>query len=185
MIVVELRGLRNQVGEPLIKTVPQSIRGQREQVLVDLRQGISDGLIASPCAPLNKLLSLPTQVSNLEAGVDRDDITIVFGGLAPIPFTFLAGVLMDDECRVVPFDWDRHANRWRSLDGVDEGARFQAIGLQEIEDGIREVALILSVSYRVRYSLVSEKLPNVDIAQLVLESGSPDSHLVERKHKKG
>lgn len=183
VIVVELRGLRNEVGDPLIEAVPQNIRGRREQVLMDLRQGTRDGLIVSPCAAVNKLLSLPVQVSILEAGLDRDDITVVFGGLAPVPLTFLAGVLMDDEGQVEVLDWDRHASRWRLLDGVDEGDRFRVTGLEDIEDGARETALIVSVSYRVRLSTVSERLRDVPIVQLSLETGSPESHWSKEKQE--
>ena len=106
---------------------------------------------------------------------------MVYGGLASVPFTFLTGMLIDDEGPVVLMDWDRHAKRWRQLDEVDDGARFQETGLNTIVDGTREVALAVSVSYRVEVDAVRSKVAGISLVQLTLPGGTADSHWSEDK----
>ena len=97
LLSVEARGLRDTSGAPLIDSLPSRFQGQRDQVLVDLRQQVKDGEIVAPEAALEKLISLPIDLKRRENGFDRRDLTLIYGGLTPVPFTFLTGVLLDDE----------------------------------------------------------------------------------------
>ena len=72
-------------------------------MLVDLRQRVKDGEIVAPEAALEDLVSLPADLKRRENGYDRRDLTLVYGGLTPVPFTFLTGVLIDDEG--TPLSW--------------------------------------------------------------------------------
>ncbi len=182
VIVVEARGLRDSSGAPLIDALPSSLEGYKDSVLVDLRQGVKDGEIVTPESSLQNLESLPTDLKRRENGFDRRDLSIVYGGLTPVPFTFLTGVLMDDEGVIVILDWDRHTEAWRELDGADDGKRFQvsspAIALQQ---GANEIALSVSVSYDVNPEDVRTRVGDMPIVQLKLEDGSPDCHWSEEK----
>lgn len=176
VVVLEVRGLRDFDGSSLTAAVPNAVRGQREPRLIDLRQGSKDGRVGDPQTALDKLSALPALLKSFEGGGDRCDYTLVYGGLAPVPFTFLTGTLVDDEGSVVVMDWDRHKARWRELDGLDDGARFEEEGLVSIEEGKPELILAVSVSYRVDYPAISEKLPGLPIVRLTLQGGTTDSH---------
>lgn len=172
VVVVETRGLRDTSGTPLIEAIPSNLEGPRDNVLVDIRQRVKDGEIVAPEAALEDLISLPSNLRMRSNGLDRRDSTLVYGGLAPVPFTFLAGVLIDDEGAVVILDWDRHAEAWRRLDESDDGNRFSSSGLDSLQAGTPEVALAVSVSYRVNTDDVRAKVGRIPIATLSLEGGS-------------
>ena len=183
VIVVEARGLRDTGGSPLSDAVPPKLAGQRQAVLLDIRQRVKDGEIVVPEAALECFTSLPNDLRLLENGSDRRDITRVYGGLAPVPFTFLTGVLFDDETSVHILDWDRHASRWRVLGGADDGKRFKVTGLDLVTEDASEVALAVSVSYRVNSDDVRARLGEIPIVTLELEDSSPDCHWSEEKQR--
>ena len=183
IVVIEARGLRDTGGAPLIESLPSRFQGHREQVLVDLRQRVKDGEIVAPEAALEDLVSLPADLKRRENGYDRRDLTLVYGGLTPVPFTFLTGVLIDDEGTAFILDWDRHAESWRELNGVDDGKRFRVDGLDNVPVGTREVALAVSVSYFVNVDDIRARLCDIPVIELVLEEGSPDCHWSAEKQR--
>lgn len=148
VIVIEGRGLREDDGSPLTEAVPAEVVGHRIGVLLDLRQR-KDGLVVDPGELLLEVDSVRRNVQQYAKHGDSRDVTLVYGGLTPVPFTFLSGVVFDDEGRIVVMDWDRTREAWRSLDGNDDGRRFEVEGIDEIESA-NEVVLAVSVSYQVR-----------------------------------
>ena len=90
-------------------------------------------------------------------------------------------MLVDDEGLVVVMDWDRHARLWRQLDGADDGMRFEVAGLDTVAEGTLEVALVVSVSYRIGVDQVTRTVPGAPIVQLTLVGGTADSHWSEEK----
>lgn len=184
IVVIEARGLRDSRGSPLIQAVPPQLKGLREDLTVDLRQGLKDGVIAEPAAALEHLISLPADLRRRENSRDRQDLTVVYGGLAPVPFTFLIGVLIDDETSIVILDWDRHQEAWRELGGADDGKRFQAHGMNGVrENGKAEMALAVSVSYEIRMTDIAARIGEMPLVQLKLEEGSVDCHWSEKKQR--
>lgn len=183
VLAIEVRGLRDTTGSPLVDALPKKLEGHREQVLIDLRQKVRDGYIIAPGAALDRLLTLPSEIGSREAGLNRSDIVLVYGGLAPVPLTFLTGVLLDDEGSIQIMDWDRHSNRWRSLDDEDDGMRFRIEGLTEIQSGARDVILAVSVSYTVELNDVKELVPGIPVVSMTLESRGTDNHWSEEKQR--
>ncbi|QSY96044.1 SAVED domain-containing protein [Rhizobium bangladeshense] len=170
VIVVEGRGLREDDGAPLAAAVPSDIVGQRIPVMLDLRQR-RDGVIVAPDELLPEVNSARRSVQQFTKQNDRQDVTVVYGGLTPVPMTFLTGVIFDDEGSIVVMDWDRTAEKWRPLDGEDDGQRFRLEGLEEI-DGADEVVLAVSASYEVRTENVATSfdLPVVRLGMADLAS---------------
>lgn len=183
VIVIETRGLRDTSGTPLIEAVPRYQKGRRDPLLIDFRQRIQDGLIDKPVAAVERISSLPREIEQRVDGIDRRDVSYVYGGLAPVPLTFLTGVLFDDEGKVTILDWDRHAESWRMLDERDDGRRFTIVGVDEIPAGSVEVALVVSVSYRIDVGTVREKIGDIPLIEMVLDGGQPDSHWSEEKQQ--
>lgn len=183
VIVIEARGLRDWQGQSLASAVPSATIGRREQVIVDLRQGLIDGQIVSPYAAVSRLSSLPDDIARRCDGLDRSDISFVLGGLAPVPFLFLLGVIIDDESRTVFMDWDRSQHVWRSLDDADDGERFITTGLDSINPKVRRVALCVSASYDVIEADVRIVETDIPIVKLELEGRTTKSHWSEMKQQ--
>ena len=184
IIVIEVRGLRDAVGNALVNSIPKTYQGQRDPLFIDLTQRITDGEISDPVATLKELSSLPIAVKQKSQGLDRSDLTAVFGGLAPVPLIFLSGVLIDDEQAVSLFDWDRHTSRWRELDEPDDEKRFKYEEIENFPSHASEVALAVSVSYSVKEQDIRVKLSdNIPIISMSLEEGSVDSHWSETKQR--
>ena len=183
VLVIEARGLRNWQGEPLVKAVPISINGQREQVMVDVRQNLDDGQIISPEVVLRRLSSLPDDIARRVGGMDRADVSFVLGGLAPVPILFLLGVIVDDESRTLIMDWDRTRHVWRALDGEDDGKRFAIAGIASVAPGTARVVLCISASYDVLDADVRLVEPRAPIVRMELEERSTASHWSEEKQR--
>lgn len=174
VIAIELRGLRDTSGQPLKDKVPARIMGRRDQLLVDIRQG-ADGRVSDPEAALKKLTALPATIEQHEAGLDRSDVTFVAAGLAPVPFSFLMGVLLDDETSVELMDWDRSSENWRRLDGQDDNERFSVSGFDKLGNA-KEAVLAVSFSYPTNSSAIAKTFKGLPVVQMELANGNADAH---------
>lgn len=183
VIVIEARGLRDWQGQPLASAVPSSILGRREQVIIDLRQGIVDGQIVSPEAAVRRISSLPDDIARRCDGLDRSDISFVLGGLAPVPLLFLLGVIVDDESNTVIMDWDRQLRAWRGLTVDDDGKHFVVAGLDTLQAGATRVALCVSASYDVLDVDVQIAEAGTPIIRMDLEGRGTDTHWSELKQQ--
>lgn len=180
VLVVEVRGLRDTRGTPLSAAVPAAIEGHRESLLIDLRQQ-RDGTMVDPETAVQRISLLPRDLQMRLAEGDRSDNTLVYGGLAPVPLTFLTGVLVDDETAVTVMDWDRHSDRWRPLDAEDDLQRFDTLGLQHVAAGTSRVALAVSVSYHIDLPRIGEAIPEMPLVELRLQDGGSEAHWSQEK----
>lgn len=177
-VAIELRGLRDTTGDPLKDKIPRNILGRREQILVNIRR--SDGRILDPEDALQQVVHLPTSIAHFEAGADRSDIAYVAGGLAPVPFSFLMGVQLDDEGCVTLMDWDRNGDCWRSIDGQDDGDRFEISGMDQIGQA-EEIVLSVSVSYPTNAQGIIQSFTGQPIVSMTLSKLATDGHWSEAK----
>lgn len=183
VVAVELRGLREVADAPLSEAIPPDLKGRREQVLIDLRRWVDRGTVVDPEAALQTVCLLPHDLNRRYQGLDRRDISVVFGGLAAVPFTFLAGMLVDDESQVAVLDWDRDASRWRAINGDDDGDRFVRRGIDQVPADAQEVILTVSVSYKVDVPAVRATLGSLPLVELELPDGTPSCHWSEQKQQ--
>ena len=184
VFVIEQRGLRDTTDTPLLAAIPNSLIGRRESVLLDLRERIKDGVVTDPERALERVVGLSSELELRRAGHAAADISTVYGGLSPVPFTFLAGLLLDDESSIAVFDWDRDALAWRQLDGIDDGGSFSISGIDSIPAGSTEVAMAVSVSYGVDIKSVSKMLPNAPLVELQLLPRTNNGHWSENKQRR-
>lgn len=174
VIAVELRGLRDTSGQPLSDAVPRRLKGRRESLLLDIRQG-ADGKIRSPTDALAIIQSLPHSLRQSEAGRERSDISFVAAGLASVPFSFLTGILLDDEGAIELMDWDRMSENWRELDEPDDGMRFETTGLDRLGDA-QEAVLAVSLSYAVDKQAIAQTFPGMPVVELSLAVPTMTGH---------
>lgn len=174
VIIIEQRGLRDTTDTPLINYIPDSFEGHRDQLLNDIRERIKDGSVTAPEAALEKICFIKRELQGRIGRTDIVDVKIVYGGLLPVPFTFLTGMLLDDESRIVTFDWDRVTEKWRLLDAEDDGCRFIIdYDSTEIKD---EMVVAVSVSYKVDIDNVKLSFPKKPILHLYLPQLTSENH---------
>lgn len=180
-IVIEARGLRDDDGTPLADTVAKHQKGTVVPVLLDLRNRL-DGQVIAPERALNDITSMHRSVLQNKLGGDRSNLTTVYGGLTSVPYTFLTGVLLDDEGNIVTYDWDRAQETWRKIEGPDDGAQFQVDGIEAIGDA-PEVVLATAFSYPIKNDDLATKfdLPRV---KLTLDGMSSDGHWSQQKQNR-
>lgn len=184
VIVIEARGLRDWQGEPLEKAVPLSLKGRRQSMMVDVRQGLVDGQIIKPERAIQKLSGLPDDIARHSQGHDRADISFVLGGLAPVPLLFLLGVIVDDEHNTLFMDWDRDRRIWRPLDEEDDHKEFDIAGMSAVTSETKRVALSVSASYDVLDADVRLVEPSAPIVSMDLQDRSTASHWSEDKQQR-
>ncbi len=146
VFVIEQRGLQSRLDSPLVEAVPAAVEGRRVP-LVLAHGTMSAAGEADRGRLMDDAKQLRRDVRIAVGDTPPGFISIVYGGLAPVPITFLAGMVLDDEGAVTVMDWDRTAERWRALDGVDDGDRFISADLSGIRPETSEVMLAVSVSY--------------------------------------
>ena len=177
-VAIELRGLRDTTGTPLKDKIPHNILGRREQILVNIRR--IDGRIFDPEDALQQIVHLPTSIAQFAAGADRSDVAYVAGGLAPVPFSFLMGLQLDDEGSIMLMDWDRNRGCWRLLDSEDDGDRFAISGMDQVGQA-EEIVMSVSVSYSTNLPGIIQTFAEQPVVSMVLPNLSIDGHWSEAK----
>ena len=181
IFVVEQRGLRDTSDTPVESAVPKSMKGRRDPVIIDIRKFIKDGVVADPESALEHVSDISRLLEQKRNGLNRSDVSVVYGGLLPVPFTFLTGFMIDDESAIVTMDWNRNKNKWQQLDEDDDGNRFAILGLDSIPENAEDVVVAVSVSYKVNMPAIHETFGDLPIVHLDLSDGNTDCHWSEEK----
>lgn len=181
VIVVEARGLRDDNGSSLNQVVSESCRDQIIPVLLDLRNRL-DGRVIEPERALEEIFSVHRSLLQHKNNVDRSDLTVVYGGLTSVPYTFLSGVLFDDEGKLQIYDWDRTQERWRSLADKDDGLSFEVSGIESLSRQ-HEVVMAISFSYPVHEEHLKSAFSH-PVVRLTLEGMSSDAHWSKEKQNR-
>lgn len=174
-IVVESRGLRDENGVSLESFVKKATKGQVQELLVDIRPHMRDGQVENAQAAADEVLRLPGDLRRRRGLKDRDDVSIAYGGLTPVPFTFLMGVLLDDEGPVGVYDWDRSNETWRPLEDADDGHRFLR-SWNPPEGPTDSVVLAISCSYPILDANLALAFPGVPVMSLKLQGPTTEAH---------
>jgi len=174
-IVIESRGLRDENGASLAAAARKTVKGNVEEMVLDLRRFMRDGHVIDAQGAANEISRLPGDLRRRRDLKGRDDISIVYGGLTPVPFTFFIGVLLDDEGIVQPYDWDRAADHWRTLDEDDDNSRFR-ISFPAHENWGSAVVLAISCSYPILDDNLERSFPGIPVVRMDLMGQTKESH---------
>ena len=180
-IVIEARGLRDDDGNPLADKVAKHQKGTVVPVLLDLRNRL-DGQVIAPERALHEITSMHRSVLQNKKDGDRADLTTIYGGLTSVPYTFLTGVLLDDEGSILTYDWDRTVEAWRKIEGPDDGAQFHVDGVEAI-GGAPEVVLATAFSYPIQDDDLATTF-NLPRVRLTLDGMSSDGHWSQQKQNR-
>lgn len=181
VVVIEGRGLRDDDGSPLSDTVAKRHQGSITSLLLDLRNKM-DGKVIQPEKAVEEIVATHRSLLQHQKGGDRADMTTVYGGLTSVPYTFLTGVLLDDEGNLVTYDWDRKQESWHQIEGDDDLGKFEVEGLDEISEA-PEVVVALGFSYPVADDDL-ETTFNFPIVRLTLQNMSSDAHWSQEKQSR-
>jgi len=180
-IVIEARGLRDDNGNPLADKVAKHHKGIVVPVLLDLRSRL-DGQVTAPERALQEITSVHRSVLQYKKDGDRADLTTIYGGLTSVPYTFLTGVLLDDEGSIITYDWDRTAEAWRKIEGPDDGAQFHVDGVEAI-GASPEVVLATAISYPIQDDDLATTF-NLPRVRLTLDGMSSNGHWSQQKQNR-
>jgi len=178
IIVVEGRGLRDDIGDSLAAIAGKIQKGNQTSILLDLRQKINETIV-QPEAALPRIIAMRESLNQLKAQHSSEDLTIIYGGLTSVPFTFLTGAEIDDEGSLTVVDWVRDQEIWRELDGEDDGLRFTIDDYNELADQAK-VLLAVSVSYPITDVNIGTTF-NMPLIRMNLEGSSSDAHWSKEK----
>jgi hypothetical protein len=172
-IVIEQRGLVDTSDSPLDEYVKGNCSWQVDTIVNDIRERVIDNVITSPNLALTRVNNLKLSLDGKTAHSAASDISIVYGGVFPVPFTFYTGYLLDDESQITVYDWNRDSAEWRGLDEDDDGEQFNF--KQPTFTG-KSVVLAVSVSYPVDRQAISSVFANLPIHYLSLPSLDRNNH---------
>ena len=181
VLVLEQKGLF-KIDTPLDSPVRDSIGGNIETILVDIREGLTEGRISNPEIALQKVVDGRGDLIRRLDGQNKNDIKIVYGGLMAVPFTFLTGCLLDDEGGDIKvFDWDRFgAGQWRLIqDEIDDGHRLETV--VSLNGAANDVVLAMSISYPVDEAGIASTFPHYSVMHLKMNQLSSNAHWSQGK----
>lgn len=176
VVVVEHRGLHQTVDTPLSSSVPKRLKGRIDAMPIDHRQSTSTSQISSPEDALSQVAGLRQQLRQKRDAVGPGNVELVYGGMAPVPLTFLTGMMVGNEAGLTLMDWDRFAEKWREADGEDDGDRFAVFGLEALQNGTAEVALAIAVSYPSDADGIRSTIGDMPLIRLALSNLGTTAH---------
>lgn len=180
-IVIEQRGLKFAPDTRLKEATCKKQMGKIEDIDCDIRQRMDNGIIQDPEAALQYINNIPIDLLTKSNNTNSENLKIIYGGLMAVPFTFLTGMLLDDESdKIEVMDWDRHAKIWRELDANDDQERFTITGLDNLQNS-KEAILAVSASYTVDFNSVKATLGSLPIVHLELPTGGSECHWSKQK----
>lgn len=177
-IVIEQRGLVDTSDSPLSEFIKNKCSWPVESIVNDIREKITDNVISRPDVALARVNNLKMSLSEKTAQSAASDISIAYGGVSPVPFTFYTGYLLDDESQISVYDWDRDVGDWRGLDDVDDGEQF-SIEPSSIKGN--SVVLAVSVSYPVDRQAIASVFTGLPVHYLSLPQLDRNNHWSKEK----
>lgn len=168
VVSVELRGLPGVSDATLHDALPGHLKAQFSQLFIDVRDLLRCGAIEGA---IGRLRTMPELIHQQRGTRNAADVTTVVAGLLPVPLLFYAGTLLDDEGVIVHVDWDRSESRWRGLEEIDDGTRFE----ESLPDVLgKEVVLVVSASYLVNFGAVASTFGSTPLVGLALQNPMPN-----------
>jgi hypothetical protein len=143
---------------------------------IDHRQSTASSQILSPEDALKPLGTICHYLRQKRDSAGPGNLSIIYGGMAPVPLTFLAGMLIDNESDLILMDWDRFQGKWRELDGPDDGDRFVIQGIHELPEDATEVALAIAISYPSDEESIRRTISDIPLVRAGLSNLSTSAH---------
>lgn len=183
VLSIEQRGLVNTVDSPLSSYSHEKYRGRNIiDSVIDIRDPLDNGNISNPEKIIPILLSMEHNIREKRNHVAAEYFKIVYGGIFPVPFSFLSGYLIDDESPIEILDWDRCLNVWRGLDGASDDRESFVITAKRASR--RSVVVAVSFSYLVDTEAIDAHFEGMTKIHMELQNKRFDNHWSARKQNR-
>lgn len=174
-IIIELRGLSATLNQSLKSSISKTMSGQVDEVLVEIGHHVTAGTSSELEKGLEKVNNIHSRIENAIAGKDPDDISIHVGAIAPIPFQFLLGVILDDEFSPNIWEYERLKNEWQTLDQNDLSIVLNEQIDPSISSQDTEVVVVVSATFAVLDSTITNTWPDLKVAKIENPTATPNS----------
>lgn len=143
----------------LTAAVPTEIKGKRIQILLHKRDVLVGGHGIQDVA--DEVMYIKKSLLQHAGGLNLSDISVCAGGLAPVPFLFMLGNVLEDDRQISWAEWERNSSRWLwSKDGTSVSA-WDIPTLDSIQTS--DVVLRSGITYPITAGDVSKAFPNHDV----------------------
>jgi hypothetical protein len=161
VLVVQIEGYSNVIQSSITSSVSPEIKGTRIPIMINVRDALLDG---------HRLQDAADDVANVERTVHQHgvghnsvDINICAGGLAPVPFLFMLGNILEDHRPIHWAEWDRKGSRWM---WSNEGVAVQSWGLPNLGTlADDEIVLSSGITYGIADKDIAKAFPNLSIVK--------------------
>ncbi|OIO82219.1 MAG: hypothetical protein AUJ88_02585 [Gallionellaceae bacterium CG1_02_56_997] len=159
VLAVQIEGYSNVIQSPVTSSVPPEIKGKRIPIMINVRDALLDG---------HRLQDAADDVTNIERTVHQHgvshnsaDINICAGGLAPVPFLFMLGNILEDHRPIHWAEWDRKGSRWT---WSNEGVAVQTWGLPNLGTfADDEIVLKSGITYGIADKEIAQAFPGLSV----------------------
>lgn len=160
-LVVQIDAYSNVIPTPLISSLPMETKGSHISIFIKKRDALIGGNNLQDVA--NDIINIERTLNQHAGGLDLADINIYAGGLAPMPFLFLLGNVLEDERPIHWAEWNREESRWA---WSCEGESIHSWGLPDTKNLTSdEVVLKSGITYPISDGDISTAFPNLSIVK--------------------
>lgn len=161
-LVVQIDAYSNVIPTPLKSSLPKEIKGKPISIVIEKRDALIGGNNLQDVA--DDIINIERALNQHAGGHDLADISICAGGLAPVPFLFLLGNVLEDERPIHWAEWDRKVSRWAwSSDGESVHSWSMLTNAANITSS--EVVLKSGITYPISDSDISTAFPNLSVVE--------------------
>lgn len=155
-VAIEHIALREKIASPLISYVSKE-SGRSDTLPIDLTRCYSGFVVTSPQKALDlTVLNISETLLAQIKQAGTKDVTVHYGGTAPVGLGFLAGFLLGNTSKMIIWDYNRDLGEWYKLGGfVDSNQPYID---REHYQPAEEICLILEISHPVAIEDVQKKV---------------------------
>lgn len=160
-IAIEHSALRDKMASPLINHVSKE-EGGSDTLPIDLAGCYANGVVrgravqkALDITVVNLRDTLSSQIK--QAGTK--DVTVHYGGTAPVGLGFLAGFMLGNTSDVTVWDYNRNSGEWYKLAGYAD-SNIPVVDWVNYAPG-QEVCIIMEISHPIDIEDIQRKMPSI------------------------
>lgn len=143
----------------LTSAVPAEIKGKRILILLHKRDALVGGDGIQDVA--DEVMYIKKSLLQHAGGLSLSDISVCAGGLAPVPFLFMLGNVLEDDRQISWAEWERKRGQWLwSSDGTSVPA-WDIPTLDSIQTS--DVVLRSGITYPITDKDVSKAFPSHEV----------------------
>ncbi|CAK8714800.1 SMODS-associated and fused to various effectors domain-containing protein [Candidatus Electrothrix laxa] len=163
-IAIEHIALRERISSPLINFVSKESGGS-ESLSIDLTKCYRSLVVNDPQEALNvTVINLRNTFMAKKDQTGIKDITVHYGGTAPVGLGFLAGFILGNTSHVITWDYNRDSGEWYKLAGYSDTNK-PFIDWSSYQPA-KEICIIMEISHPVSTGDVRKKISDLSYVKV-------------------